>query len=170
MKKIVSSTVVLLVSVIANAQIIKAELTATGLTCSMCSKATYKQLISISEVESVESDLNNTAYVLYFKKGSSIDISDIKEKVEDAGFSVGELIVVFHFSNQQVENNRSFTLDKSTYTFMDSQSATLSGEVKVKILDKGYIVEKEYKQFLKLAAKYPSYSTSGKGLYHVKVL
>ena len=55
-------------AVISQAQIIKAELTATGLTCSMCSKATYKQLTSIPEVEKVESDLNKTAFILYFKK------------------------------------------------------------------------------------------------------
>ena len=39
MKKILILTVVLFVSVLVNAQITKAELTATGLTCSMCSKA-----------------------------------------------------------------------------------------------------------------------------------
>jgi hypothetical protein len=47
MKKLFILTVILFVSVAVNAQILKAELTATGLTCSMCSKATYKQLISI---------------------------------------------------------------------------------------------------------------------------
>ena len=86
MKKLFILTVISFVSVIGNAQIVKAELTATGLTCSMCSKATYKQLISISAVEKVEPDLNNTAFVIYFKNGSAANISDIKTKVEDAGF------------------------------------------------------------------------------------
>lgn len=170
MKKILVLTVVSCISVIGNAQILRAELTATGLTCSMCSKATYKQLISISEVERVEPDLNNTAFMLYFKEASSVDISEIKKKVEDAGFSIGELLMVFYFNNQQVENNHSFILNNSTYVFMDSKSATLSGEVKVKILDKGYVVEKEYKQISKRMAKYPSYATSSKSLYHIKVL
>jgi len=66
MKKILILSVILLVSALANAQIIKAKLTATGLTCSMCSKATYKQLTSIPEVEKVEPDLNNTAFILFF--------------------------------------------------------------------------------------------------------
>ena len=149
MKKIVILTVLFFVAVIGNAQISKAELTATGLTCSMCSKATYKQLMSIAEVEKVEPDLNNTAFIIYFKNGSAANISDIKSKVEDAGFSVGELVVTFNFNNQQAENNSSFTINNSTYTFMDTKSATLNGDKKVKILDKGYIVEKEYKQMSK---------------------
>jgi len=170
MKKILIPTVILFFSVVVHAQISKAKLTVTGLTCSMCSKATYKQLISIAEIEKVEPDLNNTAFLLYFKKGSSVNIGDIKKKVEDAGFSVGELLVVFNFNKQQVENNRSFTLDNNTYTFMDTKSGTLNGEVKAKILDKGYIVEKEYKQISKMVKQYPSYATISKNLFHIKVL
>jgi len=170
MKKIVILTVLFFVAVIGNAQISKAELTATGLTCSMCSKATYKQLMSIAEVEKVEPDLNNTAFIIYFKNGSAANISDIKSKVEDAGFSVGELVVTFNFNNQQAENNSSFTINNSTYTFMDTKSATLNGDKKVKILDKGYIVEKEYKQISKMIDKYPTYATNSKNVYHIKVL
>jgi copper chaperone CopZ len=170
MKKTVILTVLFFIAVIGNAQISKAELTATGLTCSMCSKATYKQLMSIAEVEKVEPDLNNTAFIIYFKNGSAANISDIKSKVEDAGFSVGELVVTFNFNNQQAENNSSFTINNSTYTFMDTKSATLNGDKKVKILDKGYIVEKEYKQISKMIEKYPTYATNSKNVYHIKVL
>ena len=170
MKKIFILTVLSFVAIIGHAQISKAELTATGLTCSMCSKATYKQLMSISEVEKVEPDLNNTAFIIYFKNGSAAKMSDIKEKVEDAGFSVGELVVTFNFKNQSVENNSSFTINNSTYTFMDSKSATLNGDKKVKILDKGYIVEKDYKQMAKMITTYPTYTSSNKNLYHIKVL
>jgi copper chaperone CopZ len=170
MKKIVILTVLFFIAVIGNAQISKAELTATGLTCSMCSKATYKQLMSIAEVEKVEPDLNNTAFIIYFKNGSAANISDIKSKVEDAGFSVGELVVTFNFNNQQAENNSSFTINNSTYTFMDTKSAILNGDKKVKILDKGYIVEKEYKQISKMIEKYPTYATNSKNVYHIKVL
>ncbi len=168
MKKILILSVILLISVIANSQIIKAELTATGLTCSMCSKATYKQLTSIPEVEKVEPDLNNTAFILFFKNGSPVNISDLKNKVEEAGFSIGELLVVFNFKNQQAENNSTFTLDNMTYTFMDTKAGILSGEVKVKILDKGYVVEKEYKKLSKMINQYPSYASVSNNLYHIK--
>ena len=154
----------------ANAQITKAELTATGLTCSMCSKATYKQLTSIPEVEKVETDLNNTAFILHFTKGSTVNPGELKQKVEDAGFSVGELIVVFKFNNQKAENNRSFTLNNITYTFMDTKPGVLAGEVKVKVLDKGFVVEKEYKKLAKLAKQYPTYDATKNNSYHIKTM
>ena len=170
MKKILIITVILFATVIANAQITRAELTATGLTCSMCSKATYKQLTSIPEVEKVEPDLNKTAFLLYFKNGSSVNVGDLKKKVEDAGFSVGELVVVFNFNKQQAENNTSFTKDNITYTFMDTKPGVLAGEVKVKILDKGFVVDKEYRKLSKMVKQYPSYATISNNLYHIKTL
>lgn len=170
MKKILIISFVLFASVIANAQITKAELTATGLTCSMCSKATYKQLTSIPEVEKVETDLNKTAFILHFKQGANVNPGDLKKKVEDAGFSVGELIVVFNFANQKAENNSSFTQNNITYTFMDTKPGVLAGEVKVKVLDKGFVVEKEYKKFLKQVKQYPTYATVNNNMYHIKTL
>ena len=170
MKKILLLSVILFAAIIANGQIIRAEVTAIGLTCSMCSKATYKQLASIPEVENVEPDLNNTAFILFFKNGSAVNINDIKGKVEEAGFAIGELLVVFNFKNQQAENNKTFTLDNTTYTFMDTKSGNLTGEVKVKILDKGFVVEKEYKKLSKLIKQYPSYATLSKNSYHIKPL
>ncbi len=160
----------LFASLIANAQITKAELTATGLTCSMCSKATYKQLISIPEVEKVETDLNKTTFVIHFKNGSTINPADLKKKVEAAGFSVGELVLFFNINDQKAENNTSFTQDNITYTFMDTKPGVLAGEVKVKILDKGFVVEKEYRKLLKMTKQYPTYAKANNNSYHIKTL
>ncbi|MEY3821630.1 MAG: hypothetical protein RL337_1811 [Bacteroidota bacterium] len=170
MKKLLSITLLLFITTIANSQIIRAELTATGLTCSMCSKATYNQLISIAEVEKVEPDLNNTTFIIHFKSNTPVTISNLKKKVEDAGFAVGELVVLFKLDKQVAENNTSFLLDNNTYTFMDTKSSTLSGEVKLKILDKGFVVDKEYKKFLKMTKQYPSYVNTNKNTYHIKTL
>ena len=170
MKKILIITFILFTTVAVHAQITKAELTATGLTCSMCSKATYKQLISLPEVEKVETDLNKTTFILHFKNGSSVNPGDLKKKVEDAGFSVGELLIVFNFNNQKAENNTSFTQDNITYTFMDTKPGVLTGEVKVKILDKGFVVEKEYKKLLKMTKQYPAYAKANINSYHIKTL
>ena len=170
MKKLLSITLLLFITTIANSQIIRAELTATGLTCSMCSKATYNQLISIAEVEKVEPDLNNTTFIIHFKSNTPVTSSNLKKKVEDAGFAVGELVVLFKLDKQVAENNTSFLLDNNTYTFMDTKSSTLSGEVKLKILDKGFVVDKEYKKFLKMTKQYPSYVNTNKNTYHIKTL
>ena len=61
------------------------------------------------------------------KKGSIVNPADLKKAVEDAGFSVGELIVVFNFNNQKAEDNSSFTQDNITYTFMDTKPGVLAG-------------------------------------------
>jgi copper chaperone CopZ len=170
MKKLITITLLLFITTFANSQIIRAELTATGLTCSMCSKATYNQLISIAEVEKVEPDLNNTTFIIHFKSNTPVTISNLKKKVEDAGFAVGELVVLFKLDKQVAENNTSFLLDNNTYTFMDTKTSTLSGEVKLKILDKGFVVDKEYKKFLKMTKQYPSYVNTNKNTYHIKTL
>jgi hypothetical protein len=80
------------------------------------------------------------------------------------------LVVTLNLNNQSVNNNSSFELNNSKYTVMETKPATLNGAVKVKILDKGYIVEKEYKQIAKLVTKYPTYASNSKNLYHIKVL
>jgi hypothetical protein len=136
----------------------------------MCSKATYNQLISISEVDKVEPDLNNTSFLIHFKNNTPVHISNIKNKVEDAGFAVGELEVVFKLNNQVAANNTSFILDNNTYIFMDTKASNLNGEVKLKILDKGYIVDKEFKKFSKMTLQYPSYLGTNKNTYHIKTL
>jgi hypothetical protein len=53
---------------------------------------------------------------------------------------------------------------------MDTKAGTLNGEVKVKILDKGFIIDKEYKQLSKTSKQYPTYASNNKNLFHIKVL
>lgn len=160
----------MLASFIANAQIIKADLTAMGLTCSMCSKATYKQLTSITGVEKVDTDLNRTAFIIHFKSGSSVDIGSLKQKVEEAGFSVGELIVYMNLNGQKAENNSTFTLDNNNFTFIDTKPAVLTGITKIKVLDKGFVTDKVYKKYEKMDKQYPSYSNANNKSYHIKPL
>ena len=62
------ASMVLMFSIKSNAQIIKAEIRATGLTCSMCSNAINKQLKSMTEVVNVETDLNTNTFTVTLKK------------------------------------------------------------------------------------------------------
>ena len=66
--------------------------------------------------------------------------------------------------------NTSFVIDNNTYTFMDTKFSTLNGEVKLKILDKGYVVDKEYKKLSNMIKQYPSYVGTNKNTYHIKTL
>src|SRR6202008_1559227 len=98
---------VLLIALVvpAKAQFVKAELQASGLTCSMCSFATQKKFKTLDFLDSIGTDLNNTTFLLYFKPGKQVDLDMIKKKVEDAGFSVASLKVTFHFENVAVDDH-----------------------------------------------------------------
>lgn len=88
-----------------NAQISKAEIVATGLTCSMCSNAINKQLKSLTEVDSVVIDLNTNTFVVHLKKEAMISPRILKERVEKAGFFVGSMIVTMNFDNTDISEN-----------------------------------------------------------------
>ena len=68
MKNIIAILFITIFSVNTNAQIAKAELIATGLTCSMCSNAINKQFKNMPEVDRVETDLNTNTFTVYLKK------------------------------------------------------------------------------------------------------
>jgi copper chaperone CopZ len=73
-------------------EIKKVSLVASGLTCSMCSKAIFKALTKLDFVEEVKVDIEKSMYVMTFKAGKKADIDLIKLAVTDAGFGVQSLI------------------------------------------------------------------------------
>jgi copper chaperone CopZ len=70
----------------------KVTLTASGLTCSMCSKAIFKALSKLDFVEEVKVDIEKSIYILTFKTGKKVDIDQIKLAVTGAGFGVQSLV------------------------------------------------------------------------------
>ncbi len=70
----------------ANAQISKAEIRATGLTCSMCSNAINKQLKALPEVANITTDLNTNTFTVTLNENTSITPKTFKQSVEKAGF------------------------------------------------------------------------------------
>ena len=152
----------------ANAQITKAEIVATGLTCSMCSNAINKQLKALAGVEKVETDLNTNTFTVFIKKDATITPRILKDRVEKAGFFVGSMVVTMSFENLKITDNLSVNENKLSLIFIDSKPKTLNGEVKLKILDKGFVTQKEFKKLSKLYAKYTSYSYENEDNYHIK--
>lgn len=139
---------VLLASGITSAQVIKADLQAAGLTCSMCSRATDRQLRTLDFIDSIGIDLGHTMFTLYFKKDKTVDFSQIRKKVEDAGFSVADLKVTYHFDNLKAENGTEFSYGSDKFSFVDISSQTLNGDRAFRIIDKGFISAKEYKKYV----------------------
>ena len=174
MKKIIALIFYVAFFTNANAQIQKAELIANGLTCSMCSNATYNQLKTIPFLDRVVSDVEHTKFILYFKANTTVDLKLIKSKVEDAGCSVGSLVLFMKFDNVTVENDFHYNVDDITFHFMETKKQTLNDICKVKLIDKGFVSDKEYKKYLKMASKYPCYKVGKmeniKTLYHLKVI
>lgn len=150
------------------AQITKAEIVATGLTCSMCSNAINKQLKKLPEVEKVDIDLNSNTFIVYLKKNNNISPKTLKESVQKAGFFVGSMIVTMDFDNQKINDNSKLKKDNLNLIFIDTNPKTLNGITKFKVLDKGYLVMKDFKKNLKLYSKYPSYNLDNENDYHLK--
>lgn len=158
----------------ANAQISKAELIVNGLTCSMCSNATYNQLKTIPFLDSIDIDIEHTKFILYLNQDTTFDLKMIKSKVEDAGFSVGSLVLFMKFDSLSVEDDFHYNVGDITYHFMDTKKQILNNICQVKVIDKGFVSDKEYKKYLRMASKYPCYKEGKmeniKVLYHLTVI
>ncbi|MEC5142536.1 heavy-metal-associated domain-containing protein [Chitinophaga sp. 212800010-3] len=165
----------------AQAQFKKASVQATGLTCAMCSKATYESLQSLPFVEKIETDLDNTTFVLTFKQGVPVVIDDIKKKVEDAGFSVGKLVMTASFNSVEVKNDAHVAFAGNTLHFMHVKQQQLSGDRDITVIDKDFVSAKQFKKYSTETAM-PCYKTgmmgdccktdgavTSKRIYHVTI-
>ena len=107
LKFILVACLVLITSVQSYSQISKAEIIATGLTCSMCSNAINKQLKATVGVDSVSTDLNTNTFTVYFKKESKVMPKVLKEGVEKAGFFIGSLVITVPTENLKITSDKS---------------------------------------------------------------
>jgi copper chaperone CopZ len=161
MKKvyIMIASIVLMFSIKSNAQIVKAEIRATGLTCSMCSNAINKQLKSMPEVINVETDLNTNTFTVTLKEGNGLSPKVFKEKVEKAGFFIGSLVVTA----------KPETIAKNTYILVNDKKSNAS-EVQFQVVDKGYVTEKEFKKLSKSYKNIETYASNNEEDFHIKMI
>lgn len=169
-KFIAIALLTLITSVSTYSQISKAEIIATGLTCSMCSNAINKQIKTMEAVDSVSTDLNTNTFTVYFKKNNSLQPIVLKNAVEKAGFFVGSMVLTMPFNNVRVQNNSVVKQNAASFVFIDTKDQVLSGEIKVKVLDKGFVTQKEHKKLVKVYSKYPTYVMENENDYHIKTL
>lgn len=127
-------------------QISKAELQVNGLTCSMCSRATETSLKSLGFIETVSPDLNRNVFVLTFKADQKVNLDEIRDKVQDAGFSIGDLSATINFKNTQVDAAGLAELDGAVFQFINAKSKTLDGPVIARIMDKDFITSSAFKK------------------------
>ncbi len=115
-------------------------LKATGLTCAMCSYSTQKSLEKLDFIESITPDLEATSFKLEFKKGMFVDFDLIQEKVEDAGFFVGSLDIVFD-ENLNAENDNHKLINENLFHIFSNR--TLKTNV-FTLVDKNFVKKSEY--------------------------
>lgn len=137
--------IAIIVSVSTMAQVSSVSLQASGLTCSMCSNAINKALKTLDFVQKVEADIKTYTFEISFKPNSDIDFDLIRKKVESAGFAVCSFVAHIYFDNTHVLNNQPIQFQEKTFLPVNTVDQILSGEKKVRILDKGFVSPKEYK-------------------------
>jgi len=147
MKKLISFFALVFLAVTLQAQFTKASLQASGLTCSMCSKAVKVALEKVSFVQDVKVDIKSQEYTIVFKEDGDPDFDALKKAVEDAGFSVASLKVTGTFSGVSVEKDKHLQLDGKNFHFVNAGTKVLNGEQTFTIVDKDFLSAKDYKKF-----------------------
>lgn len=147
----------------AKAQFTKAELQVSGLTCSMCSKATEKALRTLNFIGDVKPDLNRNVFVISFKDNATVNLEQISQKVQNAGFSVNNLKVTFNFANQKLNGN-SFGYAGDTFLVVNGADKAPAGLTTITVVDKGFAPASVYKKY----AAQTTDAKSGK-LYRVTI-
>lgn len=158
-------------SVAAQAQFISADLQVSGLTCSMCQLATEKSLKTLDFISEIKPDLNRNIYVLTFKKDKAVNLDMINKKVKDAGFSVSKLVATFNFDNVKINKDFHYKFAGNQYHFIDAADKTLSGPIRLTVLDKEFIPAKDFKKYAALTT-FECYKSGFMGdsrVYHVKI-
>lgn len=130
----------------ANSQFSAASLQASGLTCSLCSKAVKVALEKVPFVQEVKVDIKKQEYNIVFRENSNISFDKLKDAVEDAGFSVASLKVTGNFSGLEIQKDKYITIDGKAFHFLNGYNRQLHGENTFTIVDKNFLSEKDFKK------------------------
>ena len=144
-KLLIIITCIITISV--NAQVEQVTLQASGLTCSMCSKAIYKALERMGITDSITSNIKESTYTLTFRKSDKVDFDAIRKAVENAGFSVVNMQVKANFDNVAIHNDAHIMLGGETFHFLDVKDQTLIGKQTFRIVDRMFVADKLYRKY-----------------------
>lgn len=135
----------------AQAQFSKASLQASGLTCSMCSKAVKNALEKVPFVQSVGVDIKSQEYNLLFKEGASINFDALQKAVDDAGFSVASLKVTASVGDLQLQKDEHIKIGGSDFHFLNGSGQHVKGDIHFSLVDKNFVSAKEAKKYATLS-------------------
>jgi copper chaperone CopZ len=162
MKKLLILLMVFAFSVHVNAQFTKATLKASGLTCSMCSKAVKVALEKVDFVQEVKVDIKSQDYILVFKQSDHVEFDALSKAVEDAGFSVASLKASGNFTDVKAAKDSHAKVGGLNIHFLNGTEESLSGEKTITIVDKNFLSAKEFKKYAN-TTKHPCVQTGKAG-------
>ena len=139
-------------------QIKSASLTASGLTCSMCSKSIFKALEKVPSIESVDVNIDESVFNIKFKNGANVQPDDIKKAVVDAGFAIASLKMTAEFPETKIGTDTHIKFANSNYHFLNVPAQTINGEKTFTVVDKNFVSPAEFKK-LKKSTKMKCYET-----------
>lgn len=131
----------------AQAQFSKASLQASGLTCSMCSKAVKTALEQVSFVDKVQVDIKNQQYNLTFNANEEVDIDALAKAVQDAGFSVASLKVTVALNNLTLQKDHHTKIGGHNFHFLNSTGQQVNGDVTFSVVDKAFVSAREFRKY-----------------------
>ncbi|RYY98407.1 MAG: copper chaperone [Chitinophagaceae bacterium] len=136
----------------ARAQVQKATLQASGLTCSMCSKAVKTALEGVSFVERVQVDIKNQQYNLTFKEGAVPDFDALSAAVDNAGFSVAALRVTVQLPATAIlRKDEHLQVGGQTFHVLSAGSPQVNGPLTFSLVDKAFVSAREFKKYSALS-------------------
>jgi copper chaperone CopZ len=147
MKSFIVIALISLFGLQANAQFTKAALQASGLTCSMCSKAVKTALEKVPFVEKVQVDLKTQEYNLTFKANDAVDFDALAKAVEDAGFSVSALKVTADVTGLDVKKDTHLKIGNQYFHFLNAANQSLNGSTSFTLVDKSFVTAKAFKKW-----------------------
>lgn len=148
MKKFLLSFALTLAMLSSQAQTMtSATLQISGLTCSMCQKSTYKALMKLPFVKSIETDLAKAEFVLKFKPGQTVDPDLIAKEVESAGFAVAGLSMEVSMPKLSLEQDHHLKIGQRWYHFVNAEGKTVEGNVNLQFIDKQFVENEKFQQY-----------------------
>lgn len=138
----------LLFIVTGQAQFSSAQLTASGLTCAMCTKAIYNALEKLPAVSKVEADIAHSSFMIHFKPDVQADPDALQQAVTQAGFSVSRLTLSGNFHHLTVGGDGHLLVGGKVFHLLKADSGTvLDGRRSLSMVDRKFMGTREFRKY-----------------------
>lgn len=97
----------------AQAEVVKANLTILGMSCSMCAYGLHKKLSALEEIEKATIDFKTETGILTFKPEARIDYERIEKAVTEGGYTLKDMSVKAIGRLEKKKNSFFFIISKT---------------------------------------------------------